>query len=646
MSFDLYTNSGGIFTVIDTLVIPENLSHIYPNSALQLAPWSAPATWINGQNYINPNWEAHYSGDHPYGWFNALTSRDTKNNHQYNVNKILENGAFIWGDIYGGGLYIYKSYSNSYGLALFYGYGADEDEPNYDIFFINHQNVMEHYTLAQIETISLSNYYELDENKGWTNSTRFHLIVGGTPTEGGHSYTKEGSIQLDDDEPYRDLNYIFSNVPTPISETLITYPDYVVIKPLNPLKANWQAPKEIWMVSQVSSGSVDNFYVFSPTFGAPSTPTLSGYNTSGSWAGGESNYVPSDPNSGNVNPSGGGYGSPSKQSDDVGLPDDTQFNVDAVNSGFVTIFHPTAANMTAFNRWLWSSFTESWWDSLKKILQDPLDFVISAAMVKYVPDSIGYSEIKFNGIGTGVFANLCNQWEKLDFGSIRMSEQFNSYLDYGSYSSAKIHLPFIGIKQLEMNDIQNSLLHLIYYIDNLTGTCIAHLNIDREDRGAIDDSHVNSVLYKFTGSCRQELPLSNKDYTQSISAVLNLISGSSNSIGSSSGNAGVAAINMTAAAANTAMQMKPNIERSGNLSSNFGLMDSLTPYLILERPIRGAAAGFGSFVGYPASNALPLKQYRGFIKCVTAKLENIHATDDEKEMIMELLTSGVYYKED
>ena len=652
--FQIFLNNGEIFTVADMLSIPTDFIG-YPNSGVQVAPWSLPVSWINGQSYIQDSWEAHYSegAGHTYGWFNNLKGRATKATHQEYLNKVLQNGAFIWGDAYNGGLYIYKSYYREgyttgclYGLALFCGYGIDNNDSNYDIFSIIDYPTASGLTWEQIETISVIRWYSLWDARGWDTEEYYSFLLGGNIIEDGHCVTKQGFGQLEANNPlnpeqYTGISYTFSMSTTLDSETLQDYPEYVTIQPLNPLHASYQSPMKIWMKYKDGEGYG---YTSPQNFGEPTTYEREGFDTMGDWAGGTGNVVKNDPNSGTSEHTGGGYGTPSKYSDRSGDTTEEQFGYDAVTSGSVTIFNPSHSQMQAFNRWLFQSFLSdgfnSIWNNLKKIYADPVDYIVGMGMIKYHPtrEISANEEICFSGVGTTVFSRAVKQWSTLEFGSITIDEQYKTALDYQGYSATQIYLPFCGTFDLPQNDVMGSNISLTYNIDNLTGACVAVLDVTRSDRGTKDDSTINSKIFRFTGNCMQQLPISAKDYRKSVEAIAGVIGGASQ--GATSGNYAGAIVSV----ADGILNMGPQIVKSGNISDCLGMLDCLTPFVILHRPIRSIPEQYGSNLGYPSNKLSLISTCVGYtkVRSGTEWTTNIHCTDEEKQEIQNYLENGIY----
>lgn len=640
MGAGLYLNNGSVFNVADVVRSRYRDAEVSGNGlGYNLAAGESPASYINALDYITNDMQPHYVIRPTYGLLPSLIYNDTKVYHQSILDQVLANGAFVWGDAYNGGLYVYRTYDmNTYGIALFCGYGVEIARPSRDIFYIKLFPSSMHLNENQMKWITI--FHNIVDDA-------YNVYYGGDYYDnGGNPAAIEaaGTPHFDnplDPEQLTSVSYDLFSLPFALSAQFVDNSQYTV-NPMALGAENFQTPRNM-VVSYVNTETYPQAYFIKNTeeIGIRGYSDDPNYDQMGSWWGGDNNVVTDDPNKGRTNSTGGGGGVPSNYSDDVGLPDSTQFNVDAVTSGFVTIYHPTAANMKAFNNWLFASFSENWWDTLKKILQDPLDFVIGAGIIKYVPTTkTANQEIKFNGIGTEVFADTVNQWDKVDCGSVKIEEQFKTYLDYNGFSDAKIFLPFCGIQSLDINDVMGATIHVIYYIDNMTGSCVAHVNVNRAERNKADDSHINSVLYKFSGNVMQQLPLTNKDYASLIGTVTSLAT----SAVAAASTGGAATLGLASQTAGALDHIKPSIQRSGNLGSNYGMLDYLKPYLILERPIRSIPAQYGSYVGYPSAVTLKLGKCKGFTKGrpFTNWASNIHATDAEKTEIKSLIEEGIY----
>ena len=324
-------------------------------------------------------------------------------------------------------------------------------------------------------------------------------------------------------------------------------------------------------------------------------------------------------------------------SDDVDYTNVEDFDTDAVGSGFVTLYNPSSANVQAFTDFLFTGITESMSTVLKRLISNPLDYVIGMNVVHFSPRIKSASEaIKFCGIDSGVSAPQLYQFQTIDCGEIDINEQFETFLDYGGYTKFKLALPYCGVYPLECNEIQSSVMGIKYNIDLLTGSCVAQVKITRKLRDHVrNDVSLNSVMYEFTGNVFSQVPLSAVDYRGTIQGIMQIASGvASVSTGSSTG---------LGAIASGVMSLTPNVQHSGNMSTSFGYMGRQKPMLIIERPMQAVANEFGEREGYVSNIYVSkLNHVQGYteIDIESFHTEFIKCTNEERDELINILAGG------
>lgn len=348
--------------------------------------------------------------------------------------------------------------------------------------------------------------------------------------------------------------------------------------------------------------------------------------------------------SGGTNTSGGGYGTPATDTGDVDGESAEDLNqLTAINSGLATLFNPTQAELASFADWLYTGITDSIADQLKKLQTNPIDYILFVSLCKFNPPTSGRMEIGFAGFGSGVSAQkISNQFMEIDCGTVDYKEQFGSFLDY--HSKVQIYLPFCGTHDLKIDDVMGSKVKVNYIIDLLSGSCLARVKMTRSVRStAPQDSRVNDVIYEFQGNVYLSMPISATDWRGTYQALVGLAGGIIQ--GAASGG-GVGAIGgAVTGAANAIMSEKVSVSRSGQAGSAYGYMNNKKPYLILERPIQSVPTGWGSFEGYMSNNYAKVGNLKGYTEIDTDTLwtdEFAHATDEEAQMIKDIMNGGVY----
>ena len=343
--------------------------------------------------------------------------------------------------------------------------------------------------------------------------------------------------------------------------------------------------------------------------------------------------------------SAGGDGNYDNTSDPIDFPDSDQFATDALNSGFITVFNPTKNQILDFASFLYSnSITDAIANQLKRLLADPMDYIIGLNMAHFKPTTDGQSTINFGGVSTGVEAEVvAPQMQFIDCGEVSVPVQTDSFQDY-EMSKISIYLPYCGIHSLDVQECMDSKIWVQYVIDTITGSCVANVKITRNRDYVTDDPDLEAILYSFTGNCFITIPLTSRDFKTTISGLLGVAGG----VGSiaSGGIGGV--IGGVSGIANSIMSSTPNASRVGNYSSNYGYMQTQKPYLILERPMASTPTSYEGFYGRPLYNNMLLSECWGYTEVDTDRFwatgEGFNGiTDEEKEMLLtELNSTGIY----
>lgn len=382
----------------------------------------------------------------------------------------------------------------------------------------------------------------------------------------------------------------------------------------------------------VEGGFNDLPAIYDDEYGSPYPPEWE--HLAGHWYGGSS--LQPNPNQRNQDEGDWKEEDYSPSEDDRKETEEDQFEIDAINSGLVTIFNPTQNQVTRFSRFLFSGITEDIASFFKRLMSSPLDYIISMSLVHYKPQTDGAAEIKFGGIGSGVASLIVkDQMQKIEYGTVSIGRQFSSYLDYGGYSKLKIYLPYCGKHEIDCDLSVGADITLTYWVDNLSGACVAQLTYYR---GHIhgDDRTQGGQVYEFTGNVFEELPLSASDYRAVISGALTAVTGAASvAMGNPSG---------VGAIASGVMNMKPNIQHGGKVGSNFGYMGSQYAYIEVTRPNPADPPDYYKYNGMNASWSYQLKDLSGFQKVRPngIKLNDLrYATENEIMKLKKLFEEGV-----
>lgn len=324
---------------------------------------------------------------------------------------------------------------------------------------------------------------------------------------------------------------------------------------------------------------------------------------------------------------GGGEGDYDEGSDPVDFP--TLPTGGSLSCGACKAYKMTDSElMSLFNKlWDINVFDLA---TYQKLMDNPLQAIITLNALPISLSGInnhvwlGNFDSEVNGQSIG------QQYYTIDCGSVKLTEFWGSALDYSPYTKAAIFLPFIGIRDIDIDDVMNKTIQVKYNVDILTGDCVAGVKCG------------GSVLYKFTGNCRQMVPVSGQQSDLGVNGIKSILSGVA---GIATGTAIGGAAGMVAAgasAANSVASSKFVTQRSGGLDGAPGLMDDFIPYLIIHRPIQSLAQDYKKEKGYTSNIHAKLNSLSGYTEVQYIHLEGIDgATDTELKEIENLLKEGV-----
>ena len=317
------------------------------------------------------------------------------------------------------------------------------------------------------------------------------------------------------------------------------------------------------------------------------------------------------------------------------------------NDGLISVYHPTDAQLKSFASWLWVTYADP---SIQKLWNNPFDGVIGLMEIYCTPTDIGTKTIRSGFLDSGVSSAIISRYTEINCGTIFIPEYYRNYFDYSPYSKCHIYLPFIGIVELNVDDIVHSGVNCTYKIDEYNGSCIAQLRVAKYTEVNGQPETYDTIMYQFSGNCAVELPLAGG--TQSAiragmiqaaayglsSVVGGIVSGVSGNIGGAVSQIGYGAAN----AIGSLVSAKSSVQHSGSFGSSFGALGCKTPFIIVTRPKQLTVYNYPELYGYPAHCAVTIGACRGFLRVREVNVKSATATDEEKAKIEELLKEGVY----
>ena len=309
---------------------------------------------------------------------------------------------------------------------------------------------------------------------------------------------------------------------------------------------------------------------------------------------------------------GGGDGDQNDTSDPVPEED----IIDGLSSDFVKLYKITKENLSNLADYM---LQDNFLNNIKKLYANPMDAIIS---LNAMPINVSGNSMNIitSGVDTGIQAiHIANTITDIDFGTIKLEEYWGSFLDYETKIS--IFLPYIGIQPINVDDFMNDEINVTYRIDLLSGSFVAFI---KNSKG---------IIHQTTGNIAYHLPITSIDYSQIYASAINGIVG----IATSGGTGIIGNV------ANTAQHFKPQTSMKGNFSGNTGICSNKKPYLIIERPIVSVPDKFSELKGNKSNVTAVLGNCSGFTQVKDVRLSHVSCTNEEKNMLLNLLKNGVFF---
>ena len=343
-------------------------------------------------------------------------------------------------------------------------------------------------------------------------------------------------------------------------------------------------------------------------------------------------------------------------------PEDME-NVDT--GGLICCYSLDRSHMYTLNDCL---FVADFWQNLANRfsgLSDPLSMILQCIELPLTPPRGSVAVAKIGGIsimtppegGSSHSIDLpCprTRYGRYYIGNLINKEVWGSEKDY-SATSVSIYLPYVGVKELDVDVVMDNTLELWLYVDYWTGDILYLLRVSNSIRPAKYYTQT-SVVYRWTGNCAREVPLGRIDNTGPILHAASAIgSAFAGIVGGTSVGTVAAASGLDIEADTTQIQtgspnvpknlngfingFTPTIQTSGNIAGNVGSMDYQYPYLIIKRGVPEYPNGWRGEIGAPRNQMLTISSLSGYTLFSTVYLENIECMAEEKAELERLLTT-------
>ena len=302
--------------------------------------------------------------------------------------------------------------------------------------------------------------------------------------------------------------------------------------------------------------------------------------------------------------------------------DDVDTNVLSSGIGVLTsTFHMTKERLVQLGQFLWSG---SIFDQFSLINNNPIENIISCKAIPYAISGTT-QEITLGNVKTGVNGEKISQnFSKQTIGSVAIAEHYHNFLDYAPYTNVIIYLPYIGFKELDTSLIMGKTLKIEYTLDVITGGCLAQIYVG------------NIRLYEFTGNIGIDISITASNRAQVEGAYINAGVGVVSS--AMSGNV-TGAVNSIIGAATS----QYHYSGTGNPSPSCVASTNRTCYVVIDRPQYQPLKAFNHTRGRMCCLSKTIGSLKGYTVCDgNIDISGISATDEEKEEIVNILSSGFF----
>lgn len=335
-----------------------------------------------------------------------------------------------------------------------------------------------------------------------------------------------------------------------------------------------------------------------------------------------------------------------KDDDEKGDGDDKKYTggTDSVNGSalLTTSYSLTVSEAHSFGSWLWSS---TMIDNIHLVNNNPIENIVAC---KLFPFSVGGTEssiqlgnVTSNVTGQKLAENVARTFVMNGGNAIRVPRYYSSidvyggkyaYLDNAPFTSCRIYLPYLGIKELDASEVLGKDLYIKYYVDLVTGMCRAVIQTDKRS------------LYVFDGQIGQDVPItaSNRAQVEVGYITGGLQSATQIAMGAMTGNV-FGVISGINGAINTATNQYHS-ETHGTPTPCNSRFDSQIAYIIVDRPdLPNIPSKFAHQNGRICNKTLTISNLSGYTELDnTVDLSGIQCTDTERSEILAILSSGFY----
>ena len=313
-------------------------------------------------------------------------------------------------------------------------------------------------------------------------------------------------------------------------------------------------------------------------------------------------------------------------SNDGGIIPHIDFSYIAKRSMF-NLYQVNQTTIKTLTDYLWS---ETFANQMLKLYSNPMEAILGLYVLPVSPSDVTKNvNVYVGNVDLNVNATLVNSYQQTyTAGVIDIAHYNHDVRDYSPYSQYFLYLPFIGIVELNSDDVVGSKLTIYYDFDLCTGSILARIWVSR---GAL-----NACLYQFTGSCIYRLPVTQFDQANLVTIAANA------SLSALAGGLTGGPVRAGAQAVQQGFNsLQSHVTQGGSIGGNASIVASPYPYVIIKHRTPQTPTNFNKFYGRPTLKTVTLSKEKGFVKVKDINLHNINLTSDELNELESILKEGV-----
>lgn len=310
---------------------------------------------------------------------------------------------------------------------------------------------------------------------------------------------------------------------------------------------------------------------------------------------------------------------------------------------FNTLYALNDSELNSLSNELWSADE----NKLKQILnglllmgENPLNCIVSLQLFPFDITSLAGSSTQGSiTLGatqmTTTGTKVKNLNSVIDMGSVKLRRHFNNFFDYEPYSTAFIYVPYCGTIQLSLNDVIGKNVSVRLLIDYISGVCTAVVFSDGIP-----------VIYK-NGSISQQIAVTGNDTatmaSNAISSSLGLLTNTTNLLAGGKDTSSI--INNSANLLSSSFDYSAQrtiYQTQGANTSQINMLQPQKAYLVINLPKFDISELYGKYHGFRCDFYDTVKNLNGYVETDKPILNDITATEEEKQMITELMCGGFY----